>query len=668
MKINEKPFHSVVILMPILSAIIMLSGLFQARAGDSPFEIFAVSDAIRVFEDGYGLADTRAGEIRVFGVGNEIISAQCVVRTREDAKDMTVTTGPLKHTEGSAVIDAKAVQWNFVESILIKTNTPKFVKSDLLRPAPARFPDLLSDQRQCSPVKDSLKAVYLTIRSPRDAKPGDYRGDITVRSGDTSVSLPLVLTVYPLTLPDDRHVMVAEWFSAHQFKKHHGIDPADTNAFEKMLAVYAENMVEHRQNVFRASTDLIRTTRAADGKFQFDFSAFDHWADIFWRTGRMDLLETGFVARFGEGGWSSHEILLRDFSIKDGSTGKTVRLAGKEFLPEFLPAFVAHLREKKWLEKTVFHICDEPSNPNVMHWREASAFVHKHAPELRRIDAIETTHCLDRLEVWVPKLDHLATWLETYLEAQHRGNELWFYTVGIYQQGSTLNKTVDVPLIETRIMHWLNYRYGMKGYLHWGLNAWTDDPVEAPGQHRGDGWHVYPKKNGLLNSLRWEQMRNGLQDYECLWLLEKKIAEIRATLSPRAAEMIEPTRRGVEIASQVIRTCSDFTRDPEVLYSARRQAIEEAVGMDASPRVIFQTNPLERSVVGNNCSIDIHGWTEPAAAITINGRKIRVADDGLFLVQMSPSKEGTITLEAVNGQARKTLVRKFKLQFEPGPR
>ena len=147
-------------------------------------------------------------------------------------------------------------------------------------------------------------------------------------------------------------------------------------------------------------------------------------------------------------------------------------------------------------------------------------------PTCGRLDAIETPHCQGQLEVWVPKLDHLATWQRQYEQAQRQGNELWFYTVGIFQNGSLPNKTADVPLIESRLMHWLNYRYGLTGYLHWGFNAWTDDPINAPGQHRGDGWHVYPKRDGLLNSLRREQMCNGIQDYECLWLLENKISQI----------------------------------------------------------------------------------------------------------------------------------------------
>jgi hypothetical protein len=155
-----------------------------------------------------------------------------------------------------------------------------------------------------------------------------------------------------------------------------------------MLTLYAQNMAEHRQNVFRVSLDLITSKRHGRDEFEFDFSRFDKWADIFWSTGHMDLLETGFVARFGEGGWSSREILLRDFRVLDESTGRTVTVPGKELLPRFLPALEDHLREKARLDKTVFHIADEPSNHNVMSWREASDYVHRCAPALRRIDSL----------------------------------------------------------------------------------------------------------------------------------------------------------------------------------------------------------------------------------------------------------------------------------------
>jgi hypothetical protein len=633
---------------------------------EPPFECFATTDVVRVFEDGYQCPAPQQ-RIAIFGIRNEVLSAQCVIKAQRPLRDLTVSVGPLTHKAGGAALPADDMTWNFVGSIHLAENAPNQRKSDVIRTAPARFPDYLSDTRQMNLEAGRYQAVYLTIRVPKEAPAGEYEGSVTFRADAGERTLPVALTIFPLTLPDERHLMVTEWFSTNRFKQFHGVDPSDRETFHKMLAVYARNMADHRQNIFRVSLDLIATTRGSDGKLAFDFTRFDQWAEVFWATGWMDLLETGFVARFREGGWSSKEIVLRDFPVRDEAKGRSVTLPGQEFLPQFLPVLERHLQERGWLEKTVFHIADEPSNHNIMSWCEASEFVHRHGPRLKRMDAIETPHCLDRLEIWVPKLDHYGTWQEAYTDAQRAGNEMWFYTVGIFQAGAYMNKTVDVPLIQSRTLHWLNYRFGLTGYLHWGLNAWTDDPFEAPGQHRGDGWHVYPRKGGLLDSLRWEQMRNGIQDYEYFWLLEDKIRQMRDRMSPRLSSLIEPPRRGIEIASRVVRTAEDYSNDPNLLYAAKRQIIDELLGLDQSPRVIVQTNPREHSRVADRSAVDVHGWAEPGTRITINGTEVPVAEDGLFLENVAPSSRRTITIEARSPQGKKQVVRHFRPLYElPG--
>jgi len=625
------------------------------------FEWFATSDLVRVFEDGYGQVAPRWEKLDLFGLRNEIISAQCVLEAHRDLANVTVAVSPLKQTNGPGLIPEAAVQWNFVGSIFIEKNSPNQRPDRWTRPAPAWFPDYLSEERQCSVAQGRRKAVYLTITIAPDTPPGDYVGTVVVTADSHQAALPIWLRVYPLTMPEERHLYVTEWFSTGQFRKHHKLDPPNKEGLLRLLKLYAQNMAAHRQNVFRLGLELIGCTRSADGQLQFDFSRFDQWAQVFWDTGRMDLLETGFIAGFGEGGWSSREILLREFPVTDAATGRRILMPGQQYLPQFLPALVRHLQQRGWLAKTIFHICDEPSAHNILAWRNAAALVHRYAPELRRIDAIETPHCWGHLEIWVPKLDHLATWQHAYHEAQRQGNELWFYTVGIFQGGSLPNKTVDVPLIESRLLHWLNYRFGLRGYLHWGFNAWTDDPINAPGQHRGDGWQVYPKPDGLMNSLRWEQMRNGLQDYECLWLLQNRIAALKATLPERVAAFIDPQRRGIELASQVVADYHGWTRDPAVLYGAKRQAIEEILDLEQSPKLLLQTNPLEGSPVAPGCAIDVHGWVEPGTAIVVNGREVPVESDGLFLAQLPPTQAGTIALEARSPAGKKTVVRKFEL-------
>ena len=643
----------------LIYVVFVLPVLACASNRNGPFECFAVSDLVRVFEDGYRRPRPHA-TIEIFGIRNEIVSAQFVVKANENLECVAVSVSPLVHVERSISMPRGAVEWNFVGSILISENTPKHRKTDLTRSAPARFPDYLSEARAVSLAQNECKAVFLTVAIPRDAVAGRYEATVTTETEQGSDSIPLHLSVYPFTLPDERHLMVTKWYTTSKFRQFHGIESTDSDRFYEMLGTYARNMAEHRQNVFRVSLDLITSKRDGGGEFSFDFSKFDKWAEIFWSTGRMDLLETGFVARFGEGGWASTEILLRDFRVLDESTGRRVSIPGKEFLPRFLPALEEHLREKGWLDKTVFHIADEPSNHNAMSWREASDFVHRCAPALRRMDAIETPHCFDRLEVWVPKLDHLATWYDVYKKAQDQSNELWFYTVGIFQGGPYPNKTADVALIESRVLHWLNYRFGLKGYLHWGFNQWTDDPFEDPGRHRGDGWQVYPKKDGLLCSLRWEQMRNGLQDYEYLWMLENRMSQIKAGLGERLS-MIDPSRRSLEIASRVVRSMDKYTRDPNELYAAKRQIIGELLDLDRPPRIIVQTNPSEHTAVGYNCSIDLYGWAEPGTKVIVGGREIPVAADGLFMENVRLSRDNKIVVEAENEGSGKVIVRSFEV-------
>ena len=366
-------------------AVVLLCLTCATTQGYPPFECFAVSDLVRIFEDGYNCPEPQsrkgrlaAEALEIFGVRNEHVSAQCVITANQDIGHVTVLVSPLVHVKRSVSLPRDAIRWNFVGSIPIVENTPKYRKTDLVRPAPARFPDYLAEEKEVYIKKGNYRAVYLTVRIPRNAQAGDYEGAVTIKTERGDKSLPLHLTVYPLTLPDERHLMVTEWYTTRSFRKFHDIDTSDSVRFYEMLKVYAENMAEHRQNVFRVSLELITSEQGANGRLKFDFSRFDKWADVFWNTERMDLLETGFVARFGEGGWSSKEIVLRDFRVRKESTNQAITIPGKEFLPQFLPALENHLREKGWLEHaTVGNDCAidlygwaEPGTRIVVHGRK----------------------------------------------------------------------------------------------------------------------------------------------------------------------------------------------------------------------------------------------------------------------------------------------------------
>ena len=644
-------------LKPIVFSAVIFS-LNSICLNAQSFRVFAVSDLLQVFEDGYKLPPSY-DTINLFGIRGESISGQFVITSKKGLADVTIEMGDLKNKTTGKVLPASTVEWNFVGTIQLEKNAPNQPLRALARPAPAKYPEYLMEERKLNISEKVFKPVWLTLAIPEFAFPGKYIGNVTVKTAQGNQSLPVSLMVYPLTMPVERHLKIVEWYSTSRFQELHSIKEPYSEPWFDMLKIYAKNMADHRQNVFRVPMNAIDIRKSKLGELEFDFSLFDKIAEIFWNTGKMDYLETGFLAKFGSEKWYSTKIYLADFALTDLETGKKITLRGEEVIPYLLPAFESHLRSLGWLHKTYFHIQDEPSLHNVLSWREISSYLHHYAPDLRRMDAIETTYLLDEIEVAVPKLDALASWYNIYKTWEQKGNELWFYTVGIYQASLLPNKTIDMPVMDSRILHWLNYKYNATGYLHWGWNQWTANPYVDPDIHIGDGWHVYPTKNGVLNSLRWEQMRNGIQDYEYFWMLEDKIQALKDSLGSQFS-WIEPRQRGEEIAGNVVMDFAEHTDDPLVLYKAKMAVIKELLDFNTSPRIYIQTNPKENSSFTDASDVEVFGWTEPGTKIVINGKEIPVNKQGLFLdlFQLS-SNSGSVVVKASNPNGSKDIVRNF---------
>lgn len=639
----------------IFLSFLSLNNSFSQKA---QFSLYAVTDLERVFEDGYKLPEINPS-IEVFGIRREVISGQFVVHARNNLANVTVEVDVLSNQQTGDLIPVNAIEWNFVGSIPLSSNTPNQPKNVINRPAPARYPDYLMQEKQLDITKGKHQAIWLTISIPENAVAGTYTGKIIVRSNQGEQTIPLQVLVYPLKMPEKRNLKVTEWYNTHNFSKFHGISEPYSNDWFAMLKKYAENMVAHRQNVFQVPASTIEVSKSFEDELEFDFTRFDQIAEIFWSTGRMDYLETGELFRFGENGWRGSEIIPVNFNVNDRKTGEQLVEGGVEVLPYLLPAIEDHLRQKGWLDKTIFHVKDEPSLHNAFAWKEASRYINQFAPDLQRIDAIETTYVLDDIEIAVPKLDALSSWYETYKKGLENGVELWYYTVGIYQGSLLPNKTIDMPLIDSRILHWLNYKYDANGYLHWGWNQWNEDPFKEVGMHIGDGWHVYPSKDGVLNSLRWEQMRNGIQDYEYFLLLENKISELKDSLGTKFS-WIDPKQRSKEILNRVVKGFIEKSDDPVEFYNAKLAVIEELLNSNISPGLYIQTDPVEGSTLSSRSSVEVFGWTEPGTDIVVNGQEIPVNKQGLFLEKFVLSiANPEIIVQAKNDSGTKEIIRKF---------
>ncbi len=203
-----------------------------------------------------------------------------------------------------------------------------------------------------------------------------------------------------------------------------------------------------------------------------------------------------------------------------------------------MPALVNHLKEKGWENIYMQHICDEPEPGNEKTYADIATYIKSIAPSLKFIDAVHSHGVNNTVDIWVPQLDFYDSAYSFYKERQDAGNEIWFYTC-LAPQGDYANRYIEIPLIKTRILHWINFRFGATGYLHWGWNFWAENSLEEtagiiteagnimPG---GDAFITYPGNGKILSSIRLEAMRDGIVDYELLKMLnEKKPAVAKET-------------------------------------------------------------------------------------------------------------------------------------------
>lgn len=207
---------------------------------------------------------------------------------------------------------------------------------------------------------------------------------------------------------------------------------------------------------------------------------------------------------------------------------------------QFIPSLAAHLKEAYPEVLYAQHIADKPTSDNIKSYVAIARFVKQQCPDIKIIEACHTHDLENILDIWVPQLNFYKEGYDFYRERQKQGDETWFYTC-LAPQGDFANRFLEQPLIKTRLIHWLNFKYGATGYLHWGFNQWFtgNDPYKEttrmneeggntlPG---GDSWIVYPNNGKLYGSIRLEAMRDGIADYTLLKMLEKKNPELAREL------------------------------------------------------------------------------------------------------------------------------------------
>ncbi|MHB9133737.1 MAG: DUF4091 domain-containing protein [Armatimonadota bacterium] len=514
--------------------------------------VWPVDSLVKVFPDDLPPASP-AVQIELLAARGAFESGQLAFRADEDAGRFEIAIEPPVSADGTVLA---GITWRKVEFVPVHRPTFVLHPSQRLRNGPSFFPDPLLDEEALAdayhvkgyagynPMRDVPGGVtipiWLTLQVPVDAVPGRYEGAVTVSTAQGEARLPLVVQVSPAVCPAERTLKLTHWFFLQNFADGACVQKFD-EAWWQVVEQWARCLAEHRANVaLTPLTELLQLSRDNDGTLHIDFSRFDRWVELLQQAGLIGYIEGGHLAGrvaewdgpFGLNAFIIHRTDGMEESLKGVLVDSPQAAA---FLGELLPPLVAHLRERGWLSIYFQHMADEPVAGNAASYRALSDLVKTNAPELPRLDAtMADASLVGTATIWCPQSKEAEEELTFFKERQAAGEEVWHYTC-LAPNGRYPNRFIHQPLLAVRVLHWFNYTAGLTGYLHWGFNYWTGfntpgapycDTESTTIQGRlnlpaGDTHIAYPGPGGRpLDSIRHEMVREGVQDYELLKVLD----------------------------------------------------------------------------------------------------------------------------------------------------
>ena len=541
-------------------------------------------------------------ETHLHVAGNEVGCFQIGVSgPPEGLGDLNVEATDLVSESGD-VIAKESIDVRYAEYVPVHWHSGENIPDDLEGQAPGFYPDPLLPSRWGGIYRVQLPGtvgVWVSIRVGENVPAGSYRGrvDISCQAGKESIQTEV--QVWPFKLPKQSHLLMTNWMSIGSILKFHKLETL-TERFWQVIDRYAQNLSDHRQNVIitplfkigstnklldgRLQGQLIDILEEEPGKYAFDFHNFDRWVRLFIKHGIQTIEGSHLAGR----SVNPTSILVRSPGEDMAETRtfeSTMDSDYRAFLEQFLIALRAHLQDNGWLGQFYLHLSDEPGGDQFEPYTSLAKFVKRIAPEIPLMDAMGAAE-------YAPYVDHptpVESLYEKFVESSGIPREqIWFYYC-CSPRGAWPNRFIDYPLIRTRIFTWLAFRYGIPGFLHWGLNHWDwhqpiyreevynpYDNTTGGTLQAGDSYVLYPpqmpsKSDDPVDSIRWEIIRKGMEDYEYLYMLR----ELSSAGNVNAKELLE------ELAAEVVPNFTEHTRDHGYLEDFRLRMgriIAESVG------------------------------------------------------------------------------------------
>jgi hypothetical protein len=518
----------------------VLLSLSLAVAAHAEWHVWTLTETRHVLRSDPPATDTA---VKLGAARNECVSFQILLRSDAPVKSIDVEAGDLAGPGGAVLPRADARLYR-QHQLQLETGTYRneAFKPDWYPDPLIPFLHPLTGKKlqgaRITAVPFDLPAgethgFWVSLYVPTGAASGDYRGVYRVISkGKDQKEIPVTLTVWKFALPQTP-TLVTEfgsprlWDYYHQqAKARNEPEPSDWTAVETQVN---QMLSEHRFNATPPRENLT-PQRQSDGSYQIpsrQVQALREFVDRY----HVNALQTPHP----------------DTVVKDPETQR-------DTLRAWLAAFDRAAQELD-RPNIIFYtyLRDEPNTLEDYRYVQKWGRAVRDAKSVVKVLVVEQTwtepgmggadsawgDLYGAVDIWCPLFSLHRQ--ESAAKRQALGETIWTYTA-LCQAPPTPWWHIDFPLLNYRVSAWMAWRDGMKGLLYWGgmsywaktADPWTQAPYYTtnekpqPGQKptvfNGEGSLVYPARaigyDGVVPTIRLEALRDSIQDYEYLAILQ----------------------------------------------------------------------------------------------------------------------------------------------------
>ena len=487
-----------------------------------------------------------------------------------DLKGVVFEVSDLRAGDG-AVIPAADVTWNPQEMVLMHPNGK--TRDWYFHGKRFWIPDPLTHPRPTDLRRHVAAPFWFTVRTRPGTKPGTYRGTITVRPANAPPRrLRLTVKVWNYQIPQRWNFQTmgqscwGYYWRAYapllrEIAKTKGKSAAQAKRAE-LKKKYIDFLMDHR---FNPTEQYISQLSPALEDIPY----------VIARGGNTIYVNGSY--RHGE---KALKVLRRrcDALI---ALDKKLRAEGKLNHPEGL------------MDMALVYIGDETNKWDLM--RRNSNAIRRVCPELMiMIGGSFPRPELDGvIDIYDPQIGGSSKTYSlredmTYkiAQAQAKGERFFWYDAA----GPMLpypNVQCEEPLIAARVVFWMTWKYGVTGFEYYCYAIWSHNLPDKDGRRwpekpftpwgwgntNGDGMLFYPGPDGPFSSVRFENIRDGIEDWESHYVLRDYLEALKKKGSLTAADkaLAAKAERLLKVPQRVVKDMRHWTWQPEVLLAARRE-------------------------------------------------------------------------------------------------